>query len=93
MPEPHFRIVIREPEFEEQLAALLVNAEEADDFTLGAEFVLARNPQSGMPANADGSVWYLPMCLVRGRQVSLFYTFDEQTVTFLFIVALDEAGG
>ena len=80
------REIIREYEFEEQLERLIVNMEEADDFTLGAEFVLAHDPLSGMPVNADGSVWMLPMCPVRGRQVTLYYTFDEQTVTFLAIL-------
>jgi len=27
---------------------------------------------------------------LRGRAVSLYYTFDERAVTFLFIVAFDE---
>jgi hypothetical protein len=90
MSNPHFREIIREPEFEEQLAAIQPNPEEADDFTLGAEFVLARDAESGLPASQDRSVWYLPMCPVRGRRVSLFYTFDEHAVTFLAIVAHDD---
>jgi hypothetical protein len=45
------REIIREHEFEEPLERLLVNMEEADDFTLGAEFVLARDPLSGTPVN------------------------------------------
>ena len=90
MSNPSFREIIREPEFEEQLARLQPNAEEADDFTLGAEYVLASNPKSGIPATSDGNVWYLPMCPVRGRRVSLFYSFDEDTVYFLSILAHDE---
>ena len=84
------RIVIREQEFEEQLEALLVNMEEADAFTLGAEIVLALDPLIGTPASSDGSIWHLPMPPVRGLRVSLFYTFDESVVVFLAIVAHDD---
>jgi hypothetical protein len=31
------------------------------------------------------------MCPVRGRQVTLFYTFDERAVTLLAIVSFEEA--
>jgi len=86
---PRFEI-IRESEFEEQLERLFGDMEEADKFTLGAEFILAREPRDGLPASRDGSIWYLPMNQLRGRAVSLYYTFDERAVTFLFIVAFDE---
>lgn len=90
MPGLPSREVIREHEFEEQLRALLVNVEEADEFTLGAEMLLAREPESGMPVSRDGSIWYLPMSPVRGRRVSLFYSFDESAVVFLAILAFDD---
>jgi hypothetical protein len=83
------REIVREHEFEEQLERLLVDMEEADDFTMGAEFVLAHDPLSGTPVNSDASIWMLPMCPVSGRQVSLYYTFDERTVTFLAILPDD----
>ncbi len=76
MADLPLRAIIREHEFEEQLERLLVNMEEADDFTLGAEWVLARDPQSGIAASREGSIWMLPMCPVRGRQVTLYYRFD-----------------
>ena len=84
------RTVIREPEFEEQLRTLLDDVEEADDFTLSAELVLSYHPESGMSASVEGSIWYLPMALVRGQRVSLFYCFDEHTVYFLSILAFDD---
>ncbi len=84
------RSIIREHEFDEQLRALLVNMEEADDFTLGAELLLSCYPESGTPAAADGSVWYLPMAPVLGQRVSLFYSFDEHTVSFLAILPFDD---
>ena len=90
MPYEPLREIIREHEFEEQLAALISNAEEADKFTLGAEYILAREPRDGVPASPDESVWLLPMSPVRGRQVTLYYTFDETTVVFLSILASDD---
>ena len=89
MSEPR-RAIVREHEFDEQLEALLVNMEEADEFTAVAEDLLSRDPLTGVPASRDGSVWYLAMPLVRGRRVSLFYAFDDATVTFLSILAYDD---
>jgi hypothetical protein len=78
------RSVVREQEFEEQLERLIPNAEEADDFTLGAELVLALNPEIGSPVNEW--VWVLPMAPVRSEEVYLYYAFDEETVYFLWIL-------
>jgi hypothetical protein len=90
MPDFSFREIIREHEFEDQLNRLIPNSEEADDYIVGAEFTLAVYPQSGMPAAEDRSIWYLPMCPVRGKRVSLFYDFDEQFVNFLAILPYDD---
>jgi hypothetical protein len=90
MPESPRCTIIREHEFDEQLHALILDLEEADEFTAGAEDLLARHPQSGMPASHDRSVWYLPMSPVRDRRVSLFYTFDETFVIFLAILSFDD---
>jgi hypothetical protein len=84
------RSIVREEEFEEQLRALIPNAEDADDFTMAAESILAEEPHAGLPASRDGLTWYLPMQPVGGRRVSLFYAFDDLTVIFLFIVAHDD---
>ena len=90
MPGLPRREVSREHEFEEQLAALIPDAEGADEFTAGAEDLLARKPESGLPASRDGSIWQLPMCPVRGRRVSLFYSFDKSAVVLLAILAFDD---
>jgi len=84
------RNIVREQEFEEQLIALLVNEEEADQFTEAAEILLATYPDAGLPASKDGSIWYLPMNTVRGNRVSLFYTFDENAVVFLAILPSED---
>jgi hypothetical protein len=86
MPEPLPRQVIREHLFEETLSALIPDSRKADDFVQGAEFVLARNPKTGSPLNPGGKVWLLPMSTVGVKQVSLYYTFDDQTVWLLAIM-------
>lgn len=78
--------IIHEHEFEEQLAALVPDVEQADEFTAAAEDLLSRLPWSGLPASRDGLVWGLPMSPVGGRQVTLYYTFDDHSVTLLWIV-------
>ena len=78
--------IIHEHEFEEQLAALIPGFEQADEFTAAAEDLLSRLPHSGLPASRDGSIWGLPMSPVGGRQVTLYYSFDEHSVTLLSIV-------
>ena len=88
MPEPLPRTVIREHTFERNLAALISDEREADDFVEGAEFVLARDPKAGSLLYANGSVWFLPMAPISGRQVSLYYTFDEHTVWLFAIKAI-----
>ena len=80
------RTIIREQEFEEQLIRLLVNEEEADQFTEAAEILLATDPEAGLPVSKDGTIWYLPMNAVRGNRVSLFYTFTEREVVSLAIL-------
>ena len=87
MPDLPMREVVEEHEFVEQLDRLIFDAEEAEEFIAAAKTVLAHKPDEGMPATADGSIWSLAMPPIRGRTVTLYYTFDERTVTFLAIVA------
>lgn len=90
MPDQPRREVVREHEFEEQLHALIGDAETADEFTAGAEDLLAREPDSGVPASRDNSIWQLAMAPVRGRRVALYYSFDESAVVFLAILSFDD---
>jgi hypothetical protein len=81
------RSVVREPEFEQSLAALFEIPPEADDYTHAAEVILAENPTMGNLGSMGRDVWEFPMPPVEGKTVSLFYTFDETTVWFLFLRA------
>jgi len=56
MPEPLPRTVIREHSFERDLAALISDEREADDFVEAAEYLLARDPEAGLRLYANGSV-------------------------------------
>jgi hypothetical protein len=84
------RRIIHEHEFEEQLSRLIFDPELADEFIAAAEEMLARDPENGMPCEPTGTIWYVPMSLVRGRRVSLYYTFDDETVNLLWIQAFDD---
>ena len=66
------RSVICEHEFEEQLAALVGEAAEADDYVAAAEYILARDPTLGALAKAGPpDIWTLALPPVRNRSVSL----------------------
>ena len=82
------RSIVREELFEDSLAALIGDAEEADEFTAAAEDLLSREPEIGTPS--ESGVWTLPMAPIGESAVYLYYTFDEDTVLFLAIAAFDE---
>jgi len=86
MSEPLPRQVIREHLFEETLSALLPDRRKADQFVEAAEYVLARNPESGSLLDPAMKVWFVPMSPVGVKQVSLYYTFDDETVWLLAIM-------
>lgn len=89
MPHTPRLEIVHEHEFEEQLAALIPDAEQADEFIAAADDLLSREPLSGDLASPALGIWGLPMFPIRGRQVTLYYTFDERAVTLLSIVPFD----
>ncbi len=86
MPE-FIRQVIREPRFEEELRRLIAETIAADQFVEAAEFLIARDPLIGSQTE-DPRVWAMPMALVEGAQVVLYYTFDDSTVWLLSIIRI-----
>lgn len=82
------RSIIRDPLFDDSLAALIRDAETADEYTAAAEDLLSREPEIGKPFR-DG-LWLLPMSPIRGKTVYLYYTFDADAVIFIAIAAFDE---
>jgi hypothetical protein len=86
MPE-FIRQVIREPRFEEELRGLIAEAIAADQFVQAAEFLIARDPLTGSQTE-DPRVWAMPMVLVEGTPVVLYYTFDDSTVWLLSITRI-----
>jgi hypothetical protein len=83
MPE-YIRQVIREGRFEDELRALIAEAVAADQFVEAAEFLVARDPLIGSQTE-DPRVGAVPIALVEGAQVVLYYTFDDSTVWLLSI--------
>ena len=90
MPDKFRREIIHEHEFEEQLERLLVNMEEADEFMASAEDLLSYEPTAGRLASEEFGLWSLAMFPIRGKTVTLYYSFDERTVTLVSIIAFDE---
>ena len=86
MPE-FIRQVIRERRFEEELRRLIAETIAADQFVEAAEFLIARDPLIGSQTE-DPRVWAMPMALVEGAQVVLYYTFDDSTVWLLSIIRI-----
>jgi hypothetical protein len=86
MPE-FIRQVIREPRFEEELRGLIAEAIPADQFVEAAEFLIARDPLIGSQTE-DPRVCAIPMALLEGAQVVLYYTFDDSTVWLLSITRI-----
>ncbi len=82
------REVIREHRFERELRALIGEAIPADRFVEAAEFLLGRDPLIGSPVDEEALVYFLPMAPIEGKQISLYYTFDESTVWLLSIARL-----
>lgn len=79
MAEPLPRTVVRESAFEDERHVLIRSAVRADEYVEGAEFSLARDPVIGMPLE-DSYVWSLAMAPIGGRQIVLYYAFDDRTV-------------
>ncbi len=86
MPEPLPRQVIREHLFEETLSALIPDARRADQFVEAAEFMLAWDPETGSLLDRARNIWFVPMSPVGVKQVSLYYTFNQETVRLLAIL-------
>jgi len=84
------RQIVHEHEFDEQLYRLIGDPQDAEEFIAAAEENLAVDPRIGTPASFDDSVWYIPMSPVRGRRVSIFYTFDDEKVNLLWVVSHDD---
>jgi hypothetical protein len=77
------RSVVREHSFEHSLRALIEDARTADEYVEAAEYSLAANPFLGL--SPMPGLWALPMAPIGGREIVLYYTFDEQTVWFVSI--------
>ena len=81
------RRVIREHRLERELRSLFDDPVEGDQFIEAAEWVLANEPETGIRSNPNSSIWTLPMAAVAGMQVTLYYTFDAETVWLFSIEA------
>ena len=79
--------VVREHDFDDQLARIVGDPIRADEFVAVAVEVLSIDPTIGIQIDAADGLWSLPMAPVADRQVTLYYTFDSQEVLLLFIAS------
>jgi hypothetical protein len=88
MAESARRSIVRSEEFEEQLSGLIPDPEAADEYIAPAEDVLSVNPGLGSSAaNVRVPMYILPLQPLRGKTVTLFYSFNADFVFLLYIVA------
>lgn len=77
--------------FEDELRAIESNARRADEFLRGAEWTLCREPTAGTRLRRESDVWFLPMAETPTSEVlNVYYTFNDETVFFLSIVAASQ---
>jgi hypothetical protein len=83
------RSVVHEHEFIEDLSRLIFDEGAGIEYIAGAEDLLSREPMSGVCVDADDWMWFLDLPPIRGHQVGLWYTFDDDTVIFLHVLTTD----
>ena len=77
------RNLIRNPRFEEDLRKLPADVREVDEALEGLEWVLARSPERGAPVGEPPlRAWPVYRW---GLELLVFYIFDEESVTLLFM--------
>lgn len=69
---PPSRSVVREHLFDERLARLVPDPEDADEYVAVAEWLLAVDAELGFPVRPGSAVWTLPMPSLDGEPVALF---------------------
>ncbi len=88
------RDVRREPQFEEEMAAIEPSVRRADEFLHGAEWLLARDPaRCGRPVEFDSSVWRMVTDDSANMDpLVIYYTFDDDAVCLLSIEVANGTG-
>jgi hypothetical protein len=75
------REIIKEPRFEQEMAAIEPNVKRADEFLEGAETLLCREPQIGHRLG-NSHVYFIPGWTI---DLNIYYTFNEDYVFLLSI--------
>ena len=86
------RDIVYEPAFEDDMKAIHADFFRVDEFIQGAEWVLARQPETGTRIEDGSNVWCLPVAPSRSfRPAMLFYTFNDRKVWMLSLRVLPQA--
>jgi hypothetical protein len=74
---------IREHRFDSELQDIEANHSIAEEIISGIEWVLARQPDSGVNVHPSGVWYYVARDIPRQRQIIVFYTFTENHIYLL----------
>lgn len=88
MPAPQrYRSITRTARFESELAAIEPDVRRSDEFLDGVEWVLCRRPEEGARVAPNSRIWYFTTNVsARGLELVLFYSFDDDRVTWLSLL-------
>ena len=80
--------VVYEDQFLQDLYSLQANPKIADEFILGAEWILSREQKYGTRITKDSDIWFYPIVDIPNMpSLALFYTFNDRSIYFLSIKA------
>lgn len=76
--------VIREANFNKEIAALAGSCEEADDWLCNIEWELTKNPRDEWCVNLEHDLWAKALC-VCGKRILIYYWIEENPVKRVFL--------
>lgn len=82
-----FRTVIRDDRFQRELDKIEPRTRLADEAIEGLEWILARDPERGVPIGPE-PVRAIPIYTL-GPDLLVYYVFDESSVTLLSVIEAD----
>ena len=80
------REVVEEHRFRREARAFGLELAALDDAIDGLKWELARDPERGVPAGA-ASLWAVPIYPRGGRELLVYYAFDERQVRLISIIS------
>jgi hypothetical protein len=85
------RTCVKEKRFERELAAIQPVAHLADELIAGVEFVLAREPRTGVQLAPKCPVWFIATDESEASRIGVFYAFNANEVILLSVTQASAA--